>query len=105
MEIPKYLRQLKIHDCCADHGRDWRETLNGKFPASDHSPGCNNYNPIEFKQIYFESLQDGWIDYPDKIETSIKHMEMKPEDMESMTIKSVFITKDQFEKLEEFQGF
>lgn len=102
-KTPWYMKGMKLHECCVHHCRDWRETKNGKIPASDHSPGCKNYKTIELKEVFFPALGNGWIDYEKNIEPS--KLDMEPEDLERMVVKSIFMTEDQFKKLPEFQGF
>lgn len=102
-EIPKYMKGKKSFPCCVDHCRDWRETKNGKIPASNHSPSCENYKPIKFLNLFFKNLEDGYTIPPDQLYISTE--EMLPEDTASLRVTEVFMTQDQYDRLDEFQGF
>lgn len=99
MGIPEYLKGAAMHPCCMTHCRDWRETLGGKIPASDHSPGCENFIQKRYKKLV---IGGGWlIDTDREVEEVIKDMD---DDIE-YTLEDVWMTKDQFERLPEFDGF
>jgi hypothetical protein len=102
-ELPWIFKGSKTHDCCVDHCRDWRETLGGKLPASDHSPMCKNYKLKKYIRVSIESMGSSYIDIPENLE-DIKQ-ELDQEDIDSMTIEYIEMTPDQFEKLPEFDGF
>lgn len=77
--------------------RLWEETQDGKYPPSEHAPGCDEYRLEEFARIeldgafcVIELLYLPWV------------LEDGEEDYKVTTIK---LTWDQFEKLPEFQGF
>ena len=101
-EIPEYLKGVVLQDCCTHHCRDWRETKGGKYPASDHSPGCSNFNLVKFHRL---KISGNWlIDTPKNIKSIVKSFNDNFEDVD-YSVEDVFLTQDQFEKLPEFEGF
>lgn len=94
----KKLMSIKFHDCCKDFCRDWRETINN-FPPSDHSPNCPNYKTEKFTRISLDG--SSFISEIEEANLFIKELESANEYM----IEDVLLTRDQFEKMEEFQGF
>ena len=84
---------------CKDNNwcRFWEETQAGKYPASDHAPGCNEYRQEEFARIE----HDGTF--------CIVEMRELPSMLEDgddgYIVTTVMLTRDQFERLPEFQGF
>lgn len=77
--------------------RDWRETKGGKYPPSEHAPGCDEYRPEEFARIEY----DGTFCIVEKRELP----SMIEDGDEGYKVTMVMLTRDQFEKLPEFQGF
>lgn len=82
---------------CSTHARDLSETQGGKYPAANHAPTCEDYK----KECYIRVEHDGsWC-------------LMEPHDAADMifgadeeySVEAVYITRDQFEKLPEFEGF
>jgi hypothetical protein len=94
--------QNKVYSCCADHCRDWRETKNGKYPPSDHSPGCVNYKLIKLHCLKIN--KDWLIDIPKNIKEIVKDFDNAFEDID-YTVEEIYLTQDQFDKLPEAKGF
>lgn len=93
----KTMKGIITHDCCALHCRDWRETENGKLPASNHAPSCENYKTKKFIHVITD---DGcYVDYLENLEL-IKQVTDDP-----VTFEEIEMTQDQFDRLDEFQGF
>lgn len=99
MGIPEYLKGVAMHPCCMSHCRDWRETLGGKIPASDHSPRCENFVQNKYQKL---TVGGDWlVDTEEGIKTVVDEFE----DDEEYTIEDIYMTQDQFERLPEFGGF
>ncbi len=95
-----FVRSQKVHACCASHCRDFIETQNGIYPASDHSPSCKNFKLIRFSGIFCMGAKI--IDTPENTKKLAKSLD---DDLEEYRIKDVFLTQDQFDKMQEFEGF
>ena len=102
-DILKILKGMQSFDCCSDFTRDWRETKDGKFPASNHSPMCKNYVTKKFVQIYIESSGVNLVDYVGSLDL-IKEV-LDDDDLKNMKVEYIDLTQDQFDRLEEFKGF
>ena len=93
------LKHTQLQKCCENYCRDWHETK-GWLPASNHSPTCINYKTEAFFKVsvkgekgqscIFETQEevDAFCEPPEKYDVSV-----------------IEITRDQFEHLDEFQGF
>ena len=87
---------LRMHPCCAHHCRTWTETDRWRLPPSEHSPGCEHYKPERFAALDWGGAvcvtewggQDEYLGDPD----------------ERPNVSEIWITRDQFERLGEFQG-
>jgi len=82
--------------------RTFEETLDGKYPISEHAPGCEEYRQqkyirLEYDGTYCIMTPDDAMDYMDDCEYEKDAGEYKYEE--------IYLTQDQFEKLPEFQGF
>lgn len=89
---------------CKEHNwcRTWEETKDGKYPPSEHAPGCEEYKPQKYIRLGYDGTYcvmtlDDAMDYLDEIKYN--------EDADEYTYEEIYLTKDQFEKLPEFQGF
>lgn len=88
---------LKQYLCCKNWCRDWSETQGGKYPISDHAPGCENYNQEEFTRI--ENDDTACVMEPSEAEAMVNDSE------EKYTVTLVMLTRDQFERMSDFTGF
>ena len=77
--------------------RQWEETQDGKYPPAEHAPGCNEYRQEEFARIEY----DGTFCIIEKRELP----SMLEDGDDEYKVTMVMLTRDQFEKLTEFQGF
>lgn len=85
------------HCNCRSWCRDWSETLGGKYPPSNHAPGC-----ILHKKEPFTILEhDGTRCVMEPHEAELL---MGNEPGEYLA-RSILLTRDQFERIPEFQGF
>lgn len=82
---------------CKNWCRDWRETQGGKYPKSEHAPGCEDYKPVEHARVEF----DGTYCVMELAEAK----QMAEDSDYEYTITPVMLTRDQFERIPEFQGF
>ena len=82
---------------CKSWCRDWRETHGGKYPKSDHAPGCEDYKPVEYSRVEF----DGTYCVMEPAEAK----QMTEDSDYEYTVTPVMLTRDQFERIPEFQGF
>ncbi len=77
--------------------RQWEETQGGKYPPAEHAPGCNEYRQEEFARIEY----DGTFCIVEKHELP----SMIEDGDDEYKVTMVMLTRDQFEKLPEFEGF
>lgn len=77
--------------------RTWDETKNGKYPPSIHHANCREYRQIRYVRVFLDDCNP-LIITPQELST----MEFGEDDY---YITDVYMTKDQFEKIPEFQGF
>jgi hypothetical protein len=87
---------------CQNVCRTWEETKGGKYPPSEHAPMCEDYKLIHYKRIIYDGVSmicdfDHAMDFMD----SVKY----DEDAELYEYEDVYLTQDQYDKLEEFKGF
>lgn len=73
------------------------EENGGKYPLSDHAPGCE-----DFKQEPFTRLE---LDGSSCVMTQDEAEAMLVESDEQYTVTTVMLTRDQFERMHEFEGF
>lgn len=78
--------------------RDWRETQYGKYPCSEHAPGCDEYKQEEFAVLEYDGTR--CVMEPHEAKAILAE-----EGEEDYTISTVMLTRDQFERMPEFQGF
>ena len=81
---------------CLTMCRDLRETMGGKYPHSTHSPACEDYVTEEFARVE----HDGTACVVELHEAA----DLMGEG-DQYTITSVWLTRDQFERMGEFAGF
>jgi hypothetical protein len=82
---------------CKTWCRDWRETQDGKYPISDHAPGCEEYKTEGFTRVEHDGTS--CVMEPHEAES------MLDESDEEYAVSMVYLTRDQFEKLKDFAGF
>ena len=84
---------------CLNHRRLWEETQDGKYPASDHAPSCEDFKTERFVRVGYDGT---WcVMEPGEAFQMIEDSE-QPEDYE---VEYISLTRDQFEKLADFTGF
>lgn len=79
---------------CMSWCRDFRETLGGKYPPSNHAPGCEEYK----QELFLIISSDG-------SSILIEENEKDLFDIDGTTYEPIMLTRDQFERIPEFQGF
>lgn len=73
------------------------ETDNGRWPMPRHAPMCEDYKTERFVRVMYDG---SWcVMEPDDAE------DMIAESGEEYQTEDVFLTRDQFERMPEFQGF
>lgn len=96
----KALKGMKLQPCCQDHCRDWHETKGG-LPASNHSPACSNYKLETYYKVSAKGTKNPFC----VLETENQIKDMCEGEEEQYDITKIEMTKDQFERLDEFDGF
>ena len=92
------LKGVELQECCSNHCRDWRETKGG-LTASNHSPSCKNYKTETFIRVTVKGEKNpACIDEPRNIDEWI-------DNEEEYDFEDIEMTRDQFERLGEFDGF
>lgn len=82
--------------------RDWHETQGGKYPASEHAPGCDEYKTERFVRV---GLYGSWcLMEPDAAIVMMDEVKYN-DDAEDYIYEEVYLTRDQYEALPEFEGF
>jgi len=92
--------KTQLQPCCQDFCRDWHETKNGALPASNHSPNCPNYKVDKFFRVTVKGKKSPACIF--ETEAEAKDFRETPEEYDVTIIE---MTRDQFEHLDEFQGF
>ena len=82
---------------CASHARDLSETQGGKYPAADHAPTCEDFKTEPFTRIGYDGTYC--------IMEAADAEDMLADSDTEYTIETVHLTRDQFERLDEFTGF
>jgi len=82
---------------CVNMRRTWEETQGGRFPKSNHSPACEDY---ETKR--YICLHDG--DGRSFIDTVENQYVFMSNNEGNWLQTDIYITDDQFEKMKEYQG-
>jgi hypothetical protein len=94
-----FIKNTEFQECCVNHCRDWIETK-GWLPASNHSPMCPSYKEEKFYKIVAKGTKA-----PSCIVESQKEIEDCFSDGEEYDISEIMMTRDQYEHLDEFEGF
>ena len=82
---------------CKDWCRIPTEENGGKYPMSIHHPNCEDFEQFEYTRVEL----DGTVCVMDTIEATM----LLADADEDYKVSSVFLTRDQFENLKEFEGF
>lgn len=82
---------------CKTWCRDWSETMGGKYPKSEHAPGCEDYKTEPFVRLEFDGSSCTMEPADAEVMISVSDVEYKQ--------STVMLTRDQFENMEEFSGF
>ena len=98
--IAPHLRGVRFQPCCVDHRRYWEEAKNG-LTASDHAPDCPNYKTEKFFRIVPKGQRGPALIVETQAEVD-DTMDGCPEDYD---VSEVEMTRDQFSRLGEFNGF
>lgn len=77
--------------------RTWDETQNGQYPYSEHAPGCDEYKTEKF--IVLEYGGTRCVIEPHEAKSIIDDSD------EAYAVSEVMLTRDQYERMPEFQGF
>jgi hypothetical protein len=93
------LKGIKQEECCVNFCRDWRETRGG-LPASNHSPMCPNYKTETFFRVVAKGTKG-----PSCILETQAEVDDLCETPDEYDVTTIEMTRDQFERLEEFVGF
>jgi hypothetical protein len=78
--------------------RLWQETQDGKYPYSEHAPGCDEYKQEEFTVIEYDGTRCVMEPHEAKV------MIAEDEDV-GYSVSTVMLTRDQFERMADFEGF
>lgn len=79
--------------------RDLTETHCGKYPPSEHAPGCNEYKQKTFTVVEYDGTR--CVIEPHELDDIVENCE----DNLDYIITIIALTQDQFEKMPEFTGF
>lgn len=82
---------------CSGMVRTGEETQGGKYPPSDHAPGCEDFHTERFIRVE----HDGTFCVMEPADAE----EYLHDSDEEYAVSDVWLTRDQFEKLPEFEGF
>jgi hypothetical protein len=77
--------------------RSWEETQGGKYPPAEHAPGCDEYKREEFTVLEHDGARC--------VMELREAREMLSDSEEEYTVSTVLLTRDQFERMSDFQGF
>ena len=100
MSLEKLLKGTKLQECCMNHCRDFRETRGG-FPASNHSPSCPNYKTETFFKITEKGKKSPFL----VLENKEQIKDFLGENISTYDIIEIQLARDQFDNLDEFDGF
>ena len=79
--------------------RTFDETQGGKYPPSDHAPGCDEYHQEKFVLLDLDGTK--CLVESDQAEVILRDDPSAGD----YQVSDVYLTRDQFEKLPEFEGF
>jgi len=88
-------------ECCEHMCRLWEEMAGGFLPASNHSPQCENYTT----ETFFEITPAGTHGPVCIVETQPSVNDMLDGNPSGYDVTEIQLTRDQFEHLQEFEGF
>jgi hypothetical protein len=100
MSLEKLVKGTKLQECCMNYCRDFRETRGG-FPVSNHSPACINYKT----EAFFKITEKGKISPFLILENKDQIKYFLGENISAYDIVEIQLTRDQFDNLDEFDGF
>lgn len=81
---------------CKSMARTPEETSEGKYPLSNHHPNCEDFKTEKFYRVT--------VDNTSSVFEPKDTLGMFDDDTE-FDIETIYITRDQFEKLPEFTGW
>jgi hypothetical protein len=79
------------------------ETENGRWPMPSHHPKCEDYKQEEFTVLEHDGTR--CVMEPHEAASVLKEAEEDEYEEFDYKVSTVMITRDQFNKLEEFTGF
>lgn len=92
---------IKMQPCCEGLTRSWNETYGRKYPASNHSPMCKNYVTKNF----FSVTPLGEVGPYCVLESQDAVDDLCDGHPEEYNVQEIQLTQDQFDRLDEFEGF
>ena len=95
-----HLRGVHFQPCCIDHCRLWTECVGG-LTASDHAPTCEHYKTEKFIRIVPKGERGPAL----IVETQAEADDTMGGCPEEYDVSEVEMTRDQFSRLGEFNGF
>lgn len=99
-QIAPHLRGVHFQPCCVDHRRYWEEAKDG-LTASDHAPDCEHYKTEKFIRIVPKGARGPAL----IVETQAEADDTMDGCPEEFDVSEVEMTRDQFSRLGEFNGF
>jgi len=82
---------------CRTMRRTWEETQNGRFAPSNHAPACEDYETKRYICLF----DDDGRSFIDTVENQYSFMS---HDDGNWRQSDIYITEDQFNKLQEYVG-
>ena len=101
MDFESMLKGMTPQKCCANHARTWGETYSGSYPASNHSPWCRNFK----QEPFFRVVASGTGGPACILATQAEVDDLCDGAPEEYDVTVIQLTRDQFERLGEFEGF
>lgn len=95
------LSKMQLQLCCRDYCRDWHEMAGG-LPPSNHAPNCPNYKLEPFFKVTVKGQKGPWCCFA--THAQVKDFCGEAPD-EEYTVETIMMTRDQYEHLDEFEGF
>lgn len=86
---------------CTSMVRTWDETHDGKYPASQHAPPCEDFQLIEFSRFIVDGA--ALVDSTENIKEVAKSFDDAFDG--EYKIEQVMLTQDQFDNMPEFAGW
>lgn len=94
-----------LQSCCAHFCRTWSETYGGRFPPSNHAPGCLNFIQKPYCSITLKETTGPSYIIPKEEYKMLKESGADLTNEDDYDMKDIFLTEDQYEKLDEFVGW